>query len=167
MTKIQTRRRLTDKVLRGIRAACNAGLAGPVGDGGDFTEQDGDDMEAALAWANGQDVRDEELGTLRADHAIVRAELELAERDRRAAEYVRNGLSAYISSISGALMDSGMPVYEDDYARSIRELTAKMNRMQPVVEAAVAWENRREREPYAPLTQAVFDYLSPDSKEGA
>lgn len=72
---MKPRKRLTDKVLRGIRAACSAGLAGPVGDGGDFTEQDGDDMEAALAWANGQDVQTVEstkLAELEADYVSTR-----------------------------------------------------------------------------------------------
>lgn len=66
---------MTFRVLSGIRAAINAALAGPIGDGGDFDDQDGLDMEAALAWTDGQDVRDDEMQALRDALATVRAEL--------------------------------------------------------------------------------------------
>jgi hypothetical protein len=48
--------RLTSHVLDGVVAACASALAGPVGDeyGGDFTDEDGENMEKAMAWAQHQ-----------------------------------------------------------------------------------------------------------------
>jgi hypothetical protein len=67
------RKRLTNRVLEGIEAALNAALAGPIGDGTDFSDEDGENMDASLSWIHGQDVRDEEIATLRAKLAEAEA----------------------------------------------------------------------------------------------
>lgn len=80
------RKRVTVAVLRGIRAACHAALAGPIGDGGDFDDQDGLDMQAALDWTDGQDVRDVEMQELRS--AFAKSEDPCVIRDDERARIV-------------------------------------------------------------------------------
>lgn len=62
----------TRAVLRGIEAACSSALAGPIGDGGDFTDRDGEDIEAALAWARARKRADSRASDLETAEAIVR-----------------------------------------------------------------------------------------------
>jgi hypothetical protein len=121
------RKRLTNRVLEGIEAALNAALAGPIGDGTDFSDEDGENMDASLSWIHGQDVRDEEIATLRAKLAEAEA-ISVARGDwlDRIAKAVGYDASASPADVLQRIDD-------------MREAEAERDRMRPVVEAAVKY----------------------------